>query len=94
MAECNNIDDFKLIKLYEERPLLWDTRLSEYYAASEIKVKLWEEIADLLGAPKGNVLILLSPKYCYRVIASVKFKCLFWPVMNCIIHNSTLDECS
>ena len=36
MAECNNIDDFKLIKLYEERPLLWDNRLSEYYAASSI----------------------------------------------------------
>ena len=59
-----------------------------------LKVKLWKEIADLLGAPKGNVLILLSPKYCYRVISSVKFKCLFWPVINCTLHNSTSLDAS
>ena len=57
-----SVDDFKLIKLYESRPLLWDTRLEEYYAAAEKKGQLWKEIADSLGIAKGNKLSLCHLK--------------------------------
>jgi hypothetical protein len=44
MAESSMKNDLKLIKLYEERPLLWDTRLTEYFSAAEKKAMLWREI--------------------------------------------------
>jgi hypothetical protein len=53
------IDDYKLIKLYEDRPLLWDSRLEEYYSGAEKKCQLWKEIADILGSTKGISLLSL-----------------------------------
>jgi len=53
------IDDYKLIKLYEERPLLWDTRLDEYYSTTERKAGLWQEICQELGITRdaGTILV-------------------------------------
>lgn len=61
MAESSNsqIDDYKLIKLYEGYPLLWDTRLSDYFSATERKGQTWKDIADQLGSNKGNKLVIV-----------------------------------
>jgi hypothetical protein len=40
VSGCINVDDLKLITLYEGRPLLWGTRLSAYYSATEKKVAI------------------------------------------------------
>ena len=47
-----SIDDLKLINLYEKRPLLWDTRLDDYYSSVEQRAVLRKEIADEMG--NGN----------------------------------------
>ena len=53
---CNaSLENLKFIKLYEERPLLWDTRLPEYYSATETKAQLWREICEQLSTTRGRI---------------------------------------
>jgi Alcohol dehydrogenase transcription factor Myb/SANT-like len=56
----SHIDDYRLIKQYEECPILWDTRLQDYFSAMETKGQMWKDIAEKIGSTKGNLLLSFS----------------------------------